>query len=323
MRTILVPLDGSPLAEQALLSARSLAASAQARLVLVRAVPFAFTSHRRETAGHAALAEARHYLEGKSRELEGEGLTVRSDLLPGDPAQAILFAAQAHHADLIAMSTHGKTGIQQAFLGSVADEVLRHGECPVLLTRAASTPLDPTTPRRILVPLDGTALSEAALAYLTGEHLAESAKVVLLRVVEPPTIPAIPLLSPTAAADLFARVDQETNEARTRAEAYLTSLGERYLHGHDWERRVVVGYASEEIVRQAGAVGATLITMATAGRHGFERLLYGSVAGRVLRQAPMPVLLVHDVAGHQPKDAPVPGTQPERRDRAATREPHR
>ncbi|HVA90890.1 MAG TPA: universal stress protein [Chloroflexota bacterium] len=301
MHTIIVPLDGSPLAEQALLPARTLAANAQARLVLVRAVPFVLASHRTEAAGHAALTEAQEYLHGMSRQLEDEGLAVRSDLLPGGPAQAILFAAQAHHADLIAMSTHGSSGIQQAFLGSVADSVLRHSECPVLLARASSTPLTPAAPRRILVPLDGSPLSEAALAYLTSEHLADSAKVFLLRVISLPALSGVPMLSPSATADLFTRIDEETNEERKEAEAYLTSLGERYLHGHQWETRVVRGYASEEIVRQAGALEATLITMATAGRHGFERLLYGSVAGRVLRQAPMPVLLVHNVAPNEPR----------------------
>ncbi|HVC79850.1 MAG TPA: universal stress protein [Chloroflexota bacterium] len=301
MRTIVVPLDGSPLAEQALIPARSLAATTQARLVLVRAVPFGLASHRKETTSHAALTEAQQYLHAVSRQLEAEGLAVRSDLLPGGPAQAILFAAQTHHADLIAMSTHGSSGIEHAFLGSVADAVLRHSECPVLLARASSTPLALAAPRRILVPIDGSPLSEAALAYLTSEHLTDSAKVFLLRVVEPPMLSAMPFVSPVATAELFTRIDEETNEERKRAEAYLTSLGERYLQGHEWERRVVVGYASEEIVHQAGALGATFITMATAGRHGFERLLYGSVAGRVLRQAAMPVLLVHNVAPHEPR----------------------
>src|SRR6185437_14491355 len=281
MHTIVVPLDGSPLAEQALLPARTLATNTQARLVLVRAVPFSLASHRRETAGHAALTEAQAYLHGMSRQLEDEGTAVRSDLLPGSPAQAILFAAQVHHADLIAMSTHGSSGIQQAFLGSVADAVLRHSECPVLLTRASSPPLAPDAPRRILVPLDGSPLSEAALAYLTSEHLADSAKLFLLRVISPPALSDLPFVSPVAAADLFTRIGEETNAERKEAEAYLTSLGERYLHGRQWEARVVLGYTSEEIVRQAGVVEATLITMATAGRHGFERLLYGSVAGRV------------------------------------------
>lgn len=301
MQTIIVPLDGSPLAEQALAPARALAATTHARLVLVRAVPFALSGERKETAGHAALTEAQAYLHGLSRQLEDEGLAVRSDLLPGSPAQAILFSAQTHRADLIAMSTHGTSGIQQAFLGSVANAVLRHSECPVLLTRASNTPQAPAAPPRILVPLDGSPLSEASLAYLTSEHLVDSAKVYLLRVVEPPALSAMPLVSPMATADLFTRIGQETNEERKEAEAYLTSLGERYLHGRQWEARVVLGYTSEEIVRQAGVVEATLITMATAGRHGFERLLYGSVAGRVLRKATMPVLLVHDVAPREPR----------------------
>jgi nucleotide-binding universal stress UspA family protein len=300
LQTIVVPLDGSHFAEQALTPARSLAANTQARLVLVRAVPFAFTSHRRETAGHAALTVAQQYLQRVKRQLEDEGLAVCSNLLPGGPEQAILFAAQVHQADLIAMSTHGTSGIQHAFLGSVADAVLRHSECPVLLARASSTALPPAAPRHILIPLDGSPLSEAALAYLAGEHLADSARVYLLRVVEPPAVPVGPILSPMATADLFTRIGQETSEERKGAEEYLTSLGERYLQGREWETRVVLGHASEEIVRQAEVLEATLITMATAGRHGFERLLYGSVAGRVLRRAPMPVLLVHNVAPHEP-----------------------
>ncbi|HVC80594.1 MAG TPA: universal stress protein [Chloroflexota bacterium] len=297
MRTILVPLDGSELAEKILVPARALATATQARLVLVRGVPFAFSSREQEVAAHAALSEALDYVEAVSRRLQSEGVTAEGAVLPGSPEQAILFAAQMHHVDLIAMSTHGRSGLRHALVGSVAEAVLRHGECPVLLSRSGAEPAPegPVT-HRILIPLDGSVLSESALAYLASEQLAVGARVLLLRVVEPPSLAVTPLGYAAVTADFFAEADRQTAEERQEAEAYLSAMGERYLRGMEWEKHVTTGYASDAILRAVGELHAGLIVMATAGRHGFERLLYGSVAGRVLRHAPVPILLVHEVS---------------------------
>jgi nucleotide-binding universal stress UspA family protein len=262
-------------------------------------VPFSVASHQQEVTAHAAVSEAQHYLHTASQPLRGDGLTVHTEVLPGSPAQAILFAAQVHKVDLIAMSTHGRSGLSHVLLGSVAEEVLRHSECPVLLTRGGDeTPTALPVTQRILVPLDGSPLSETALAYLAGERLTQGAHVILLRLVEPPSLSAAPLLAPQASAEFFAYADQQTAEARRVAEEYLSAVGERYLQGVEWEKGVYVGYAFEDIVRLANTLQASMIVMATAGRHGFDRLLYGSVAGRVLRHAPVPVLVVHDVSTH-------------------------
>ena len=299
MHTTIVPLDGSRLAEGALAPACALATATQGQVVLVQGVPFFVASHQQEVAAHVALSEAQHYLQIAGQRLRSEGITVCSEVLPGSPEQAILFAAQVHHADLIAMSTHGRSGLRHALLGSVAEAVLRHSECPVLLTRLGNeSTAEGQVRQRILVPLDGSPLSEAALAHLASEHLAGGAQVILLRVVEPPSRSAAPLFPARAAAEFFASADQQTAQERQVAEEYLSVLGARYLEGIEWEKRVIVGDASEDIVRWATVLDASLIVMATAGRHGFDRLLYGSVAGRVLRHASVPVLVVHDVSSH-------------------------
>ncbi len=118
---------------------------------------------------------------------------------------------------------------------------------------------------------------------------------ILLRVVEPAALTGAPLVYAQAADEFFAYADRQTAHERQVAEDYLSALAERYLQGIEWEKQVTTGYASEDILRVATAARVSLIVMATAGRHGFERLLYGSVAGRVLRHASTPVLVVHAV----------------------------
>jgi nucleotide-binding universal stress UspA family protein len=297
MHTIIVPLDGSQVAEDALAPARGIVAATQAHLVLVQGVQFTVASHQQEVAAHAAVTEAQRYLRTVAEHLEREGITARAEVLPGTPEQAILFAAQVHQADLIVISTHGRSALRHVFAGSVAEAVLRHAECPVLITHPGNkAPAGEQSARRILVPLDGSPLSEAALAYLTSEQLGAGAHVILLRVVERPALSGAPLVTGQASDEFFAYADAQVAKDQESAEQYLSALGERYLQGVEWEKHVVVGYAVEDIVHCAKELRAGLIVMASEGRHGFERLLYGSVAGRVLRHAPMPVLVVHDVS---------------------------
>jgi nucleotide-binding universal stress UspA family protein len=292
-----VPLDGSQVAEDALAPARAIVAATQAHLVLVQGVPFTVASHQQEVTAHAAVTEAQRYVRTVAEHLEREGITARPEVLPGTPEQAILFAAQVHHADLIVISTHGHSTLRHVFAGSVAEAVLRHAECPVLITRPGhKIPAGERSARRILIPLDGSPLSEAALAYVTSEQLAAGAHVILLRVVERPSLSGASLITGQLSDDYFVYADAQVAKGQEAAEHYLSALGERYLQSVEWEKQVIVGYAVEDIVHCAKELRADLIVMASEGRHGFERLLYGSVAGRVLRHAPMPVLVVHDVS---------------------------
>jgi nucleotide-binding universal stress UspA family protein len=123
-RTICVPLDGSPLAEQALATAQPIAARIGATLLLVCVVT------------GDDIAEAREYLEGVAERLRADRFNVQTHVVEGIPADQIISVAQTGHADLIVMATHGRTGLRQIWLGSVATKVVHSSELPVLLVRA-------------------------------------------------------------------------------------------------------------------------------------------------------------------------------------------
>jgi nucleotide-binding universal stress UspA family protein len=144
-KRIIVPLDGSELAEQALDEARQLSTSVGSPLHLIRVVDTYRTQSLPATGmalDYSMLAElaeeeiedAKAYLEAKVRQLSDAGMQVTGDVLHGPIARQIVAAADKD--DVIVMSSHGRTGIKRWFLGSVAEEVMRHAQCPVLLHRA-------------------------------------------------------------------------------------------------------------------------------------------------------------------------------------------
>lgn len=144
-RTIVVPLDGSQFAEQALGQAQAIAATTGAALVLVAVIPVLDDMALAEVGIVPAWAEAERqdeieqrsrYLAGVAARLEAEGFTVRPHVVGGTPAEEILHASAAEHADLIVMATHGHTGVQRLWIGSVATKVVRSADGPVLLVRA-------------------------------------------------------------------------------------------------------------------------------------------------------------------------------------------
>ena len=148
---ILIPLDGSELAESALPEAEKLAKLTGAKLVLVRVIDYSSRDRFSDfgllyeyQAMANALEEERvlatDYLGSLSARLSGEGYTVSSKLVDGIAAKAIVSVAEP--GDVIAMATHGRTGMRRWFIGSIAEEVLRHSEVPVLLVRATNIASD-------------------------------------------------------------------------------------------------------------------------------------------------------------------------------------
>jgi nucleotide-binding universal stress UspA family protein len=142
-RRILLPLDGSPIAEQVLAPATAVANALGAEIVLFR-VPAVLTSM--SLAGEvympldnimeAATQDAQRYLDGVASRLEAQGIRASTTLQIGGVANAIIEFAEENSIDLIAMCTHGRTGLARWALGSVADRVLRAGRVPLLLVRA-------------------------------------------------------------------------------------------------------------------------------------------------------------------------------------------
>ena len=132
---IVVGLDGSALAEQVLPHVEGFAERFGSQILLVRAV--SHSTMRSLGRGDEGLPAATAYLETAAERLRGRGLSVACDARQDDPADALVAAAAA--GDLIALTTHGRTGLRRAVYGSVAQDVLQRAPCPVLVVRASET----------------------------------------------------------------------------------------------------------------------------------------------------------------------------------------
>lgn len=305
-RQILVPLDGSLLAERALPLATWLAARLGSRILLVRAVWVQTFPGADPTAAQvAAVQEAEAYLRGVAARLAERAIPTDIAVPYAPPAEGILLEAGLRGADLIVLSTHGRSGLGRWLYGSVAEAVLARSPLPVVLVRAsAPEALWEREPwrARLLVPLDGSPLAEEALPHAVGLARALEATVVLVHAVPPPVLP----LAEFSLAGAMALPDADPIEqARRAATAYLETVAARLAaQGVQTQTTVVEGAAATAILEVSRAVGAVLIVMATHGRTGLGRLLFGSVALEVLHRGDRPLLLVRPRAFLTPA-APV------------------
>lgn len=143
-RTILVPLDGSPRAEKILPHAVSLATKYNAKVVLLQVVepivamvtPYDMVPYVDKEAADRALQEVKSYLAAKEGELRGQGIETKAVVETGPVVSTILDVAEREQADLIAMASHGRTGLSRVFYGSVAAGILQKADRPLLLIRA-------------------------------------------------------------------------------------------------------------------------------------------------------------------------------------------
>lgn len=208
---------------------------------------------------------------------------VREDVVrDAAAAPAILDYAHEHEVDLIVLGTHGRRGLRRLFLGSVAEEVVRLSECPVLTVHDnAADPRDMF--RDILVPIDFSEYSEAALQQAIAIASEFGAALDLLHVVEEPLHPAF------YNTGVFSIYDIQP-DVEVRAEEHLKKLAQASApEGLEVRYHVRPGHAAREIVAFAEERRSGLIVMATHGLTGIEHLLIGSVAEKVTRMAPCPV----------------------------------
>jgi nucleotide-binding universal stress UspA family protein len=280
VKRILVPLDGSRLSETIVPLAEALARDHEADLLLVRALP----SRGSADAEVQAQEEAEVYLRTVAAALAARGRSAEWKVWYDEPARAIADAARYNGADLIVMSTHGRGGLTRLLLGSVAEALVRQSPAPVLLVRGDLSERA-GAPGKILVPLDGSDLSEAVLPVVAGLAGPFDLAIELFAAIEPIPAYAAAELSPACSGEVLRRVETEAGGYLAKAAGRLEARGLRVAHG------VALGGAVDAIVRRAGDGGAAMIAMTTHGRSGLGRLLLGSVAERVLRTAPVPVLL--------------------------------
>lgn len=288
---ILVPLDGSDVAAQVLPHASYLARRWGSLILLLRVLESQTASLGRfaKSTEPPDSGEAKGYLQRVARDLAADGLDVDYALEQGPPAETIMDFAGRANADLVTMSTHGRSGIGRWVYGSVADKVLQGANIPIFLIRAKPQP-EPTTVagyRRLLVPLDGSELAELALTH--AEHWARTlnAEVILLRV---PTLPSYTPLGPEATL----LVPTLLSEAYEEADSYLANVARRLKAKGIAIHRAAVdpGAVADTVIDYARESAVDCIVMSTHGRSGLRRWVYGSVADRVLRGADVPILLI-------------------------------
>jgi nucleotide-binding universal stress UspA family protein len=287
-KSILVPLDGSHCAERAIPVAIIVARRTGSELHVVRAHEQA--GMNLPTALPGADQVWHHQQESLMRftasRLEREcGITTRWELLQGRPAPAIESYVRLHDIDLVIMTTHGRSGLARAWLGSTAEALLRLSSVPILLIRPeTAVKLDGF--ERMLVALDGAPTAErgldAALAMVSDEHC------VLLRVVMPPAA-LRSLVMPGAAEWERAELERRCVEA----DLYLAELAKRTrsLARTVEVRRVVSGNVAKTVLREARNGNVDLLVLGTHGRHPLLRAMLGSVADKVIRSAGVPVLV--------------------------------
>jgi nucleotide-binding universal stress UspA family protein len=141
-KKILIPLDGSAASEAILLEIEKLASAFGASISILHVVPTPIFPESMEPINYQAITDvliqdAKAYLRTVAKRLKGKGFTVESHLQHGNEAQRILEHCEREDVDLIAMSTHGRSGVKRWLLGSVAEKVIRHATKPIFLVRSA------------------------------------------------------------------------------------------------------------------------------------------------------------------------------------------
>jgi len=287
---ILVPLDGSNLAERALPYAQTIAKTRGSSILLLSVLG----------AGEHLERPMKAYLEAQARQLESQGISSSVSVVSGSPAEEIVQFADENEADLTIISSHGYSGIRRWMLGSVALKVL-YGTCvPTLLIKAASPETSPAKFRKVLLPLDGSPFSETSLLYAEELLQGTAAELLLLRVSEPPVVPAD--RSPAIKPSWEEYRDQLMAEVRQQASAYLEKVKSGFEQkGLKARSQTLLGKAVESILEVARAEGVDLIIMTTHGRTGISRWVYGSVANRVMQECHHPILLIRPCPPEEPK----------------------
>jgi nucleotide-binding universal stress UspA family protein len=295
MRHILTALDGSPLAETILPIVEAIARPTQARVILlhVTAVP----RDARPGSDHPGISEAvredqalaEQYLRTLRQRLAAAGIEASVAVTAGDPAAEIVRYAAQEGVDLLALATHGRSGLQRWAHGSVADAVLHATSTPLLLVRPDDGWVAaPRTLQRIAVPLDGSPEAETALTVAEPLALRCGVPVVLLRFVEPVVFGFGGDPTSLAYADFQGIFDSTIAAAREQLERTAAAVRQR---GATVSAEVTLAQPGQGIASYVRDHPGTLVVLTTHGRSGWRRLVLGSVARRVVQTVAAPILV--------------------------------
>lgn len=295
-KKILVPLDHSKFAEQALGPATAIARGAGAEIDVVMVHESRPLARPRGVAWHADQMESEdNYLAEISWELSGlASIPSTRAVLAGEIVPALCDRIKREMADLVVMTTHGRTGLDRTWVGSVADGVLKKSGVPVLMCR----PIEPQqyvsviSFKRILVLLDGSVRAKGILESAVALAMCTGARLSLLSVVQPVSILAVETATPFAfplPVDDEIATRRTSDRARRELGEIARDLSDRDVAGVD--TNVIIDHdIARAITDFAAGSKADVIAMTTHGR-GASRLFFGSVADQLIRSAKLPMLL--------------------------------
>jgi nucleotide-binding universal stress UspA family protein len=311
---LLVPLDGSTLAERALPYAVRLAGRLEAEILLLQVVELSPLLKGSLLAEASLINSAETYLREVKEVITDLTLPqhlplerVHLKAITGNPSYEIAEIAASHKVDLIVMTTQGRSGLAHLLMGSTAASVIQHTELPVLVIRPTITTSKPPQALaelmavplnsgleegwgKMLVTLDGTPQAEAVLEYAITLAQGIDATIHLLQVIPP--------LVPFSYGDISLRYQQEiknqtqqlSQEAYQHLKALQTEISQR---GLECSCTVRNGEAIGEILKFTEELKPSLLVMATRARGRLGHILLGSVAEEVLRRSQRPVVLLH------------------------------
>lgn len=311
-KRILLPLDGSARAEQAMPVAACLAQASKGSVILLRVLSLAGNWIWQED---PLLAQEVLKVEQEDSRVRLEqlahapllaGREIIQEIVQGIPAATILITAQTQQADLIVLCSHGRTGLKRWALGSVAQKVARASPVPVLvLNERADAPLHEqisTRPIRVMVTLDGSPLAERALQPAIQLSTALSAPF-------PAALHLVHIL-PLSLAFEYGQEDAVAKlrrEKMQKAQTYLAHLQKQVLANHPTISVTSTLAMNQDIAGTLLSIAETgegeglngpteasdILALTTHGRGGLERWVIGSIAVRILSATRLPLLIVH------------------------------
>jgi nucleotide-binding universal stress UspA family protein len=304
LTVVLTPIDGSARALRAVPWAARLAGRG-GTVVLLRAIPPrpAYAEALLRIAGDteegirgiedAWVATAQADIDEAAQMVDEPGVAVEQMIAEGDPDEAIVAAVDRRGADMIAMASHGRGAIGRALFGSVADRVARSATVPVLILRTPDdVAVDDAVVTRIVVPYDGSELAARALPIASEMAKTLDVPVHIVRAVDPvtsmPVAPGVLGPAPAGNAQITERIWQE---AESEARASVRDLVAR-LDADGIETSGAVLTGSPFFAISEATQPGDLLVLTSHGRGGVRRWLLGSVAEKLVREAPVPVVLV-------------------------------
>jgi nucleotide-binding universal stress UspA family protein len=296
--SVLVPLDGSYLAEHAIPYGRALAGQ-EGQVVFLEVMPepepirglLGDLIVNAEEAGKMYEEESITRLSDTAERWKQVAGEVQIETRQGAPTEQILKFAQEQNCDYIVMASHGKGALHRLAFGSVADEVARTSPTPVLMihTGGEEPTIEAVSIKRLILPMDGSELAKAAIpvAIDIGKRL--KAPAVVVQAITPDVVATTyPGTEAYYAADVYDElITQQENAAKAEMAQEAETLTKA---GVDATASVLIGSVGEAI--ESVTAPGDIIIMTSHGRTGIKRFVLGSVAERLIRSGVAPVLLV-------------------------------